>query len=362
MDSSTSTSHPFAGSSGLIQVIPSTIHDLIEEEARLWDEFPADNRVDMSGRVSPPGSMANHSVFSNDIWLGDNCGNADRTFARDVQLVGWASVGDSISTGYVGPFDTHYLLMSSTTFQLSHPRTRLVSQPYAVASPFSPLARVAKYRPAFLDSRRRKLQTWLATVLMHPDIGGCSTVQRTIRTALTRISVSAQYRGSTVWAFNLTSDTTRPINSAGGQYDEAHCPSAFEPTCLLFLRSLLGSQLLVASQPSPKTLPPWRLASKASRTTTMIRPAIFVLVRTATYIMRAVQSNGDYSETLFIVEQVFLLAGFPIICDAILTLLEYHITRTHTSPKQGQTTQRVCRLLRLALLVSCCFWYVSDPL
>ncbi|KAF8676183.1 hypothetical protein RHS04_06556 [Rhizoctonia solani] len=102
----------------------------------------------------------------------------------------------------------------------------------------------------------------------------------------------------------------------------------------------------------------WRLASKASRTTTMIRPAIFVLVRTATYIMRAVQSNGDYSETLFIVEQVFLLAGFPIICDAILTLLEYHITRTHTSPKQGQTTQRVCRLLRLALLMSSVF---NDP-
>ncbi|KEP47862.1 putative proteophosphoglycan protein [Rhizoctonia solani 123E] len=96
----------------------------------------------------------------------------------------------------------------------------------------------------------------------------------------------------------------------------------------------------------------WRLASKASRSTTLIRPAIFVLVRIATYIMRAIQSNGNYSETLFIVEQVFLLAGFPIICEAILSLLEYHITRTHTSPKQGQITQRVCRLLKLALLVA----------
>ncbi|CAE6482118.1 unnamed protein product [Rhizoctonia solani] len=96
----------------------------------------------------------------------------------------------------------------------------------------------------------------------------------------------------------------------------------------------------------------WRLTSKASRSTTLIRPAIFVLVRIATYIMRAVQSNGNYSETLFIVEQVFLLAGFPIICEAILSLLEYHITRTHTSPKQGQITQRVCRLLKLALLVA----------
>ncbi|CEL63007.1 hypothetical protein RSOLAG1IB_10646 [Rhizoctonia solani AG-1 IB] len=96
----------------------------------------------------------------------------------------------------------------------------------------------------------------------------------------------------------------------------------------------------------------WRLASKASRTTTMIRPAIFVLVRTTTYIIRAIQSSGNYSETLFIVEQVFLLGGFPVICEAIMTLLEYHITRTHTSPKQGQVTQQVCRLLRLALLAA----------
>ncbi|KAJ1307129.1 hypothetical protein OPQ81_001247 [Rhizoctonia solani] len=96
----------------------------------------------------------------------------------------------------------------------------------------------------------------------------------------------------------------------------------------------------------------WRLASKASRSTTLIRPAIFIIARIVTYVIRAVQSNGDYSEGLFIAEQVLLLAGFPIICDAILTLLEYHITRTHTSPKQGQITQRVCRLLRLALLAA----------
>jgi hypothetical protein len=60
----------------------------------------------------------------------------------------------------------------------------------------------------------------------------------------------------------------------------------------------------------------------------------------------------SYAQTLFIVEQVFLLGGFPIICEALLTLLEHHITRTHTSPKQGQITQRVVRLLRIALLVS----------
>ncbi|KAG9084156.1 hypothetical protein FRC06_004192, partial [Ceratobasidium sp. 370] len=97
--------HPFAQSNGLVQIIRPTVTDLIEEEARFWDEFTTDdgNRsgANTSGRVSPPGSVANRSIFSNDIWLDDNCGNADRTFARDVQLVGWANVGDNISTGYV---------------------------------------------------------------------------------------------------------------------------------------------------------------------------------------------------------------------------------------------------------------------
>ncbi|KAG9088062.1 hypothetical protein FRC07_012670, partial [Ceratobasidium sp. 392] len=121
--------HPFAQSKGLVQIIRPTVNDLIEEESRFWDEFATDVRrlsfplvlptpslhnkaheniqdgnrsgANTSGRTSPPGSVANRSVFSNDIWLDDNSGNADRTFARDVQLVGWASVGDNISTGYV---------------------------------------------------------------------------------------------------------------------------------------------------------------------------------------------------------------------------------------------------------------------
>ncbi|CAE7233208.1 unnamed protein product [Rhizoctonia solani] len=131
-------------------------------------------------------------------------------------------------------------------------------------------------------------------------------------------------------------------------------PTGFSITGGIPIRSqdLAASIIFIIAYACLIPLATWRLASKASRSTTMIRPAIFVLVRTATYIMRAVQSSGNYSEALFIVEQVFLLAGFPIICDAILTLLEYHITRTHTSPKQGQITQRVCRLLRLALLAA----------
>ncbi|KDN42469.1 hypothetical protein RSAG8_06786, partial [Rhizoctonia solani AG-8 WAC10335] len=194
MASATYSSHPFAQTSGLVQIIPPTIHDLIEEEARLWDEFPTDDgcqsRVNTSGRVSPPGSMANRSVFSNDIWLGDNCGNADRTFARDVQLVGWASVGDNISTGYV-VYDCAIRTKEGVTIH-AHKRyssfielektLRRTLPPHVVHNipALPPKNAFAKYRSAFLDARRRKLQTWLATVLMHPDIGGCPAVREWI--------------------------------------------------------------------------------------------------------------------------------------------------------------------------------------
>ncbi|CAE6428333.1 unnamed protein product [Rhizoctonia solani] len=194
MASATPSSHPFAESSGLVQIIRPTVHDLIEEEARLWDEFATDDgyqsRANTSGRVSPPGSMANRSVFSNDIWLDDNCGNADRTFARDVQLVGWASVGDNISTGYV-VYDCAIRTKEGVTIHV-HKRynsfialdktLRRTLPPHVVHNipTLPPKNAFAKYRSAFLDSRRRKLQTWLATVLMHPDIGGCSAVREWI--------------------------------------------------------------------------------------------------------------------------------------------------------------------------------------
>ncbi|EUC60856.1 phox-like protein [Rhizoctonia solani AG-3 Rhs1AP] len=192
MTSAPPSPHPFAECSGLVQIIRPTIHDLIEEEARLWDEFASDDqsRVNTSGRVSPPGSVANRSVFSNDIWMDDNCGNADRTFARDVQLVGWVSVGDNISTGYV-VYDCAIRTKEGVTIH-AHKRynsfielertLRRTLPPHVVHNipALPPKNAFAKYRSAFLDARRRKLQTWLATVLMHPDIGGCPTVREWI--------------------------------------------------------------------------------------------------------------------------------------------------------------------------------------
>ncbi|KAG8741722.1 hypothetical protein FRC10_002549 [Ceratobasidium sp. 414] len=48
--------HPFAQSSGLVQVIRPTVKDLIEEEARFWDEFATDVRSSLSAPAHPKGS------------------------------------------------------------------------------------------------------------------------------------------------------------------------------------------------------------------------------------------------------------------------------------------------------------------
>ena len=46
-------------------------------------------------RNAPP------SIFSDDIWLGDNSG-ASTLFARQVEIRGWTSVGDKLGGAYIG--------------------------------------------------------------------------------------------------------------------------------------------------------------------------------------------------------------------------------------------------------------------
>lgn len=43
--------------------------------------------------------------------------------------------------------------------------------------PLPPRAPWAKYRPGFLEKRRRALQAWLSGVLLHPEIGGCAAAR-----------------------------------------------------------------------------------------------------------------------------------------------------------------------------------------
>ena len=48
-------------------------------------------------------------------------------------------------------------------------------QPFIPSLP--PKFPLAKFRPTFLDRRRRLLQHWLCAILLHPEIGGCQAVR-----------------------------------------------------------------------------------------------------------------------------------------------------------------------------------------
>jgi hypothetical protein len=52
-------------------------------------------------RKRPSSPNGPPSVFSNDIYLGDNSGES-LAFARDVRISGWTSVGDKLGGAYIG--------------------------------------------------------------------------------------------------------------------------------------------------------------------------------------------------------------------------------------------------------------------
>ncbi|KAK7451245.1 hypothetical protein VKT23_012583 [Stygiomarasmius scandens] len=179
--------HPFASTTSRLEIIPNKID--IEEEARLydelcWDEGNRNGRVD--GRPSSPTIAP--SVFSGDgIWLGDNSGES-LTFARDVKISGWTSVGDKVTGGAYIVYDCVIKTREGTVIHAHKRYNAFVDlenslrrtlprhqQRYVPELP--PKAPLARYRPAFLDRRRRQLEYWLSSVLLHPDIGGCKAVR-----------------------------------------------------------------------------------------------------------------------------------------------------------------------------------------
>ncbi|PIL25472.1 hypothetical protein GSI_13362 [Ganoderma sinense ZZ0214-1] len=178
-------------SKNLLVLIPDRID--VEEEARFYDDI-----VDSASTVGqddypygqpdtpPRTSIEGRSIFSNDIWLGDNCGESN-AFARAVDIPGWSSVGDKRGGAYV-VYDCaiktkegtviHALKRYSAFAQLqARLRATLPStqQPFIPSLP--PKFPLAKFRPTFLDRRRRLLQHWLCAILLHPEIGGCQAVR-----------------------------------------------------------------------------------------------------------------------------------------------------------------------------------------
>ncbi|KAI0628215.1 Phox homologous domain-containing protein [Trametes polyzona] len=182
--------------SGLLVLLPDRID--VEEEARFYDdivdsastaggEYPYGHADGEEDYFSPPLSPQEaQSVLSRDIWLGDNSGES-QAFARNVEISGWTSVGDKRGGAYV-VYDcvitTKEGLVIHThkrysAFAELYARLRATlpasQQSYVPALP--PKAPLAKFRPSFLDRRRRRLQHWLAAILLHPDMGGCQAVR-----------------------------------------------------------------------------------------------------------------------------------------------------------------------------------------
>ncbi|KAI0786916.1 hypothetical protein C8Q75DRAFT_769970 [Abortiporus biennis] len=178
------SAHPFQNSKNLLVLIPDRID--VEEESRLYDELldSADSDVTYYQESPLPQSPIETapSIFSNDIWLGDNSGES-LAFARNVQVSGWTSVGDKRGGAYI-VYDCaistkegtviHALKRYSSFAELyARLRGTLPKHQQRFIPTLPPKSPLAKFRPTFLDRRRRLLEHWLGSVLLHPDIGGC---------------------------------------------------------------------------------------------------------------------------------------------------------------------------------------------
>lgn len=186
---------PSGDPKSLLVLIPDRID--IEEEARFYEDLCDSAITDSSACPSPSGlesppfitkdnNKETHSVFSREIWLGDNSGES-LGFARDVEIVGWTSVGDKRNGAYV-VYDCAIKTKEGTVIHIhkrysafahlyAKLRTSLPESQRSFVPPLPPKTPLAKFRPSFLDQRRRLLQHWLSSVLLHPDIGGCQAVR-----------------------------------------------------------------------------------------------------------------------------------------------------------------------------------------
>jgi hypothetical protein len=177
--------YPFADAMGKIEVIHDHGKIDVEAELRLYEALVAD----ADSIHLPPRSMSPFhppSVYSKDIWLEDHSGSS-LTFASDVSISGWTSVGDQRKGAYI-VYDCAIKTKAETTIH-KHKRYNAFVEletalrhslpnhliPSIPALP--PKAPFARFRPAFLDQRRRYLQYWLSAVLLHPEIGASKAVK-----------------------------------------------------------------------------------------------------------------------------------------------------------------------------------------
>ncbi|KAF9444717.1 hypothetical protein P691DRAFT_324048 [Macrolepiota fuliginosa MF-IS2] len=187
----------------------------IEEEARLYDELRRTSKYELPP-VSQPSlayrqrrrsaSSPPPSIFSNDIFIADNTGVSSSTsFTQDICITGWTSVGDAPPTsagvkkslraaahGSGSAYIVYDCMITTKEGTIIHILKRYTAFAELDAAlrrtlprhltpsipPLPPKNLLARFRPAFLDRRRRLLQYWLASILLHPEIGGTQVVKK----------------------------------------------------------------------------------------------------------------------------------------------------------------------------------------
>ncbi|GAA5967242.1 hypothetical protein JCM11641_000486 [Rhodosporidiobolus odoratus] len=104
-----------------------------------------------------------------------------------------------------------------------------------------------------------------------------------------------------------------------------------------------------------------RWHSASSRTATLIRHSIVLVARIATYVIRAIEADGNRSKGLVIEEQVLLLAGLVPRLEPLVVRLRAHIRRdwvpeppAREGAKQKRVTARSRALvvLRLGVVIA----------
>ncbi|BGP30853.1 hypothetical protein JCM10296v2_002612 [Rhodotorula toruloides] len=123
-------------------------------------------------------------------------------------------------------------------------------------------------------------------------------------------------------------------------------------------RDLAASIVFIAVWALLTPLPVWRFAVRRTRVAVLVRPAVVIVIRIATFIIRALEANGNYATGLFIAEQILLLIGLIPLCEPLILLLRFHVRRywipsPSDGPRERKTTlNRLLTLLRLALIAA----------
>jgi len=94
----------------------------------------------------------------------------------------------------------------------------------------------------------------------------------------------------------------------------------------------------------------WRLARFQDRTVVLLRPAVFIVIRIASLILRAVMSKTNYGEGELIAELVLVSVGYLFLIEPLIALWNRHIATAVRKSQRPGWVRRLALFLRLGLL------------